>query len=133
MKDAIYSTATSRTFGEARRRVEEKAHLDGFRVLQVHDLQKTLKEKGFSVEPTVIVEVCNAALASEFLGLDPSAALLMPCKVVVEERAGNVTLSTLLPESMVEGDRLKTIARQLGVKLMSLVDTAASSPSCCRI
>jgi uncharacterized protein (DUF302 family) len=129
--NAIYKTATSRSFGETRKRVEEKAGLEGFRVLYVHDLQAALKEKGFAVEPTVIIEVCNAALASEAFQLDPLSALVMPCKVVVQEQEGKVTLSTLLPEALVEGDPLKTLARKVGVKLMSLMDTACSVPSCC--
>lgn len=131
--NAVYKTSTSRTFEETRKRVEEKAGLEGFRVLHVHDVQATLKEKGFAADPTVILEVCNAGLASEALGLDPLSALMMPCKVVVQEKAGEVTLSTLLPESLVEGEPLKALARKVGVKLVSLVDAAAAVPSCCRI
>ena len=130
---AYYETETLRPFGEARKRVEEKAGLEGFRVLHVHDVQATLGEKGFKVEPTVVVEVCNAGLASQALQKDARAALLMPCKVVVTERSGRVVLSTLLPEAQVEGEELKALAGQVGAKLVSLVDTAASSPSCCTI
>jgi len=128
-----YQTSTSRSFDETRQRVEEKAGLEGFRVLHVHDVRATLREKGFEIEPTVIVEVCNAAMASEALKLDPQSALMMPCKVVVEERKGQVILSTFLPEDLVEGEDLKALARKVGVKLVSLVDTSASVPSCCAI
>jgi len=127
----IYQTQTLRSFSEVRKRVEEKAGLEGFRVLHVHDVQATLKEKGFEIEPTLILEICNAKMASEALALDSSAALMMPCKVVVQEKAGEVTISTSLPEALVEGEALKTLAHQVGVKLISLVDTVASSPSCC--
>lgn len=129
----VYQTTTSRSFEETRKRLEEKAGLEGFRVLHVHDVRATLKEKGFEIDPTVIVEVCNSGLASEALGLDPLAALMMPCKVVVQEKAGEVTLSTFLPEAFVEGEPLKALANKVGVKLVSLVDNAASVPSCCRI
>ena len=126
-KNGTYSTETGRSFAETRKRVEEKAALEGFRVLHIHDVQATLREKGFEAEPTLVIEVCNAALASEALKLDPKAALSMPCKVVVQEIGGKVTLSTLLPEALVEGEALRAMARQVGVKLISLVDTAARS------
>lgn len=132
-RNGSYSTETSRGFGEVKKRVEEKAGLEGFRVLHIHDVQATLREKGFETDPTVVIEVCNAGLAAEALGLDPAAALLMPCKVVVQEKEGRVTLSTLLPEAFVEGEALKILARKVGAKLMSLIDTAASTPSCCAI
>ncbi len=131
--NTIYKTSTSRAFDEIRKRVEEKAGLEGFRVLHIHDVQTTLMEKGFSAEPTVIIEVCNAGLASEALKLDPLSALMMPCKVVIQEKEGQVTLSTLLPEGLVEGELLRSLARKVGVKLVSLMDSAASVPSCCRI
>lgn len=129
--NARYSVETLRSFAEALKRVEEKAYLEGFRVLHVHDIQAALKEKGFSIEPTAVVEVCNAGLAAETLQLDPDAALLLPCKVVVQEKWGRVTVSTLLPEALVEKPELKAIAQRVGAKLMSLVDTAASVPCCC--
>jgi len=129
----IYKTSTSRTFDETLKRVQENAGLEGFRPLYVHDVRATLKEKGFDLEPTSIVEVCNAGLAFEALKLDPQAALAMPCKVVVEERAGEVTLYTLLPEGMVQGEALKALAQKVGFKLISLLDKAASTPSCCSI
>ena len=131
--ESVYQTTTVRSFDETRKRLEEKAGLEGFRVLKVHDLKAALAEKGFPIEPASVVEVCNAGLASEALKLDPLAALLMPCRVVVQERNGEVFLSAILPESMVEGEALKSLARQAGTKLVSLIDTAASLPSCCRI
>ena len=131
--ESFYETTTSRPFAEARKRVEEKAGLENFRVLHVHDVQATLREKGFDVGPTVIVVVCNAKTAAEALQADPRSALLMPCKVVVQEKEGQVMLSTFLPESLVEGESLKNLARQVGTRLMSLVDTAAAVPSCCAL
>jgi uncharacterized protein (DUF302 family) len=112
-------------FGEALRRVEEGAAAEGFRVLKVHDVQAMLREKGFQADPTVIVEVCHAALASQALALDPEAALMMPCKVVLQEKGGKVTVSTLLPEAAVKGKAMEALVEKAEVKLKSLVDSAA--------
>lgn len=132
-QNSFYATTTTRSFSETCKRVQDKAGWEGFKVLQVHDMKTALKEKGFEIEPLVIVEVCNAGMASEALGLDPQTALLMPCKVVVQEKEGLVTISTFLPEGLVEGKVLRETARKIGVKLISLVDSAASTPSCCTI
>jgi uncharacterized protein (DUF302 family) len=132
-KNGSYKVETSRSFEEACRRVEEKAPLEGFRVLKAHDMKANLGEKGYGIEPTLILEVCNAGLAHEALSLDPETVLLMPCSVVVRERAGKVTLAAFLPEALVEDPALRAVAHRVGERLLSLVDTAASSPSCCGI
>ncbi len=129
----IYSTSTTRSFEEVCERVKSKAGLDGFKVLQVHDMQTSLRKMGFEIERTVIVEVCNPALASEALSLETHTALLMPCRVVVQEEKGLVILSTHMPENLLGNIVLKETAHKIWERLLSLIDTAASTPSCCKI
>jgi uncharacterized protein (DUF302 family) len=124
----LYILPSSLGLGEARRRVEEGAVAEGFRVLQVHDVQAILRERGFSADPTIIVEVCSASLASESLALDPRTALMMPCKVVIQEKVGEVLLSTLLPETAVGGKAVKALAARVGAKLKRVVESAAGLP-----
>ena len=121
-QDFIYMRETQRSFQEAKDRVEEMAVQENFRVLHVHDVQATLGEKGFSIEPTVILEVCSALLAFKVLGLDKRAALLIPCRIVVEERGGEVTVATLLPQPLEGNPTMETLAKQMGDKLKHIVD-----------
>jgi len=54
-----------------------------FRVLAVHNVQKTLAEKGFEHGPLKIIEVCNARFAYQALSKQVDVALFMPCRYVV--------------------------------------------------
>ena len=105
-------------------KVKEEATRQGFRVLHVHDVAETLKEKGFHAAPTAVVEVCNAGLASKALAADRRAALLMPCRVVVQEDPAGSRLTALLPEDP-SGGALKELAQEVSARLKALVDTAA--------
>lgn len=71
-----------------------------FRVLAVHDVQKTLAEKGFEREPLTIVEICNAGFAHQALQKEIDVALFMPCKFTVYP-AGNKTVVTLSRPTMI--------------------------------
>ena len=50
-----YTTTTTRKFDEAVQRVQEEIARSGMRVLHVHDVQKTLSEKGFEREAFKII------------------------------------------------------------------------------
>lgn len=71
-----------------------------FRVLAVHDVQKTLAEKGFERGPLKIIEVCNAGFAHKALQKSIDVSLFMPCKFSVYTE-GNKTVVTLARPSMI--------------------------------
>ncbi len=58
-----YTVTTEKPFDEAIAAVEQETKKAGFKVLYVHDVSATLKEKGFEIEPFKIIEVCNAKSA----------------------------------------------------------------------
>ena len=62
-----YTTTTRKKFDEAVHGVQEEIARSGMKVLHVHDVQKTLNEKGFEREPFKIIEFCNAKYADAFL------------------------------------------------------------------
>ena len=65
-----YTTTTTKTFDAAAQSVQDEIAKAGMRVLYVHDVQKTLAEKGFIREPFQIIEFCSAKFANEFLNKD---------------------------------------------------------------
>ena len=71
-----------------------------FRVLAVHDVQQTLKEKGFEREPLKIVEICSAKFAHEALKRDIDVAMFMPCRYTVYQD-GDKTMVTLARPMMI--------------------------------
>ena len=92
-----YTITTTKTFDEAVKRVGDEIAKAGMRVLYVHDVQKTLDEKGFKREPFKIVEFCNAKFASEFLNIDIKIGLCLPCKINVYTKDGQTFISGMRP------------------------------------
>lgn len=76
----------------------------GFSVLHVHALSETLAAKGHPVDRQVaVMEVCNARIASQMLGRDPTISLALPCRVAVFEQGGGTRLGTIAPTSILAG------------------------------
>lgn len=92
-----YTTTTLKTFDEAVQSVQNEIARAGLRVLHVHDVQKTLGEKGFIWDSFKIVEFCNAKFAHEFLSADIKIGLCMPCKINVYIKDGQTFISGLRP------------------------------------
>ena len=92
-----YTTTTTKTFDEAVQSVQDEIAKVGMRVLYVHDVQKTLCEKGFQREPFKIIEFCNAKFANEFLNIDIKIGLCLPCKINVYTKDEQAYISGMRP------------------------------------
>lgn len=85
-KELDYTVETKKNFEEAVSSLEEKTQEKGFRVLYIHDVQQTLKEKGIEREPFKILEICNAKFASQILEKEETIGLFLPCKINVYKK-----------------------------------------------
>ncbi len=92
-----YTKTTEKTFDEAVSEVQEEITKVGMRVLYVHDVQKSLVEKGFARDPFKIIEFCNAKFADEFLNKDIKIGLFLPCKINVYTKDGQTIISGMRP------------------------------------
>lgn len=92
-----YTVATKKSFDEAVKSVESEIKSSGFRVLYVHDVAATLKEKNFTIEPYKIIEFCNAKSAYTVLQEDPIIGLCLPCKINVYQKNGETYISGMRP------------------------------------
>lgn len=70
-----YTVTTEKSFEEAVKAVEQETKNAGFRVLYIHDVTATLKEKGFEIKPFNIIEICNAKSAYTVLQADDFASI----------------------------------------------------------
>ena len=95
--DFDYTQTTTKDFDSAVKSVEEEIAKAGMRVLHIHDVQKTLTEKGFERGPFKIVEFCNAKYANDFLNADIKIGLFMPCKINVYIKDGQTFISGMRP------------------------------------
>ena len=92
-----YTMETVKSFDSAVQSVEGKIAEAGMLVLHIHDVQKTLAEKGFEREPFKIVEFCNAKYANDFLNADIKIGLCLPCKINVYVKDGQTFISGMRP------------------------------------
>jgi len=123
--EPIYSVTTTKSFEETVKSVEEQTQANGFRVLYIHDVQETLAEKNFKINPLKILEVCNAKFASNALDIDLVVSLLMPCKINVYTAEGKIVISTLRPTSLASifnKQELRTFAVEVEKILIAIID-----------
>lgn len=128
MKNLAYTLPTPKSIDEAVAAIEQNCGAHGFRVLHIHDIAAALAEKGFPRDPLKIVEVCNARYASKMLDRDLSAALMMPCPIVVYQENGATKISTVLPSVLAEllpGRSLEFTAEQMEFALLAIVNESA--------
>jgi uncharacterized protein (DUF302 family) len=92
-----YTVTTQKDFDSAVAVVEAETVKAGFRVLYVHDVQETLGEKGFDIEPMKIIEFCNAKSAYAVLQADVKIGLCLPCKINVYVKDGQTFISGMRP------------------------------------
>ena len=92
-----YTVTTKKDFDSAVSAVQEEIAKAGFRVLYVHDVQKTLDEKGFKIGPMKIIEFCNAKSAYTVLQADPKIGLCLPCKINVYVKHSQTIISGMRP------------------------------------
>ena len=95
--DFDYTVTTEKSFNEAVRTVEQETKNAGFKVLYVHDVTATLKEKGFILEPFKIIEICNAKSAYTVLKADIKIGLCLPCKINVYKKDGQTYIPGMRP------------------------------------
>ena len=92
-----YTTTTAKNFDAAVQSIQDEIAKAGMRVLYIHDVQKTLVEKGFAREPLKIIEFCSAKFANEFLNKDIKIGLCLPCKINVYIKDGQTFVSGMRP------------------------------------
>ena len=95
--DFDYTVTTNKSFDEAVTSVGKETKNAGFKVLHIHDVTATLKEKGFEIEPFKIIEVCNAKSAYSVLRADIKIGLCLPCKINVYLKDGKTYISGMRP------------------------------------
>jgi uncharacterized protein (DUF302 family) len=118
---------TTKSVDEVAETIERLAPEHRFRVLTIHDVQQTLREKGFQREPLKIVEICSAGFAHQALKKSIDVSLLMPCKYSVYKE-GNKTVVALARPSVISetlpGIGLEELAAGVEATLKTIMEKA---------
>ena len=102
---------------------------EGFGVLCEIDVANTLKEKiGAEVPAYRILGACNPNFAHQALQHESQLGLLLPCNVVVQQIAGETTVSAIDARALlgiVKNDELLTVADDVNARLGRVLDRIA--------
>ncbi len=123
--DFDYTVTTKKTFDTAVKAIEDETKTAGFRVLYIHDVAATLKEKSFQIEPFKIIEICNAKSAYAVLKADMKIGLCLPCKINVYQKDGRTFISgmrpTVLPQFFPDAD-LGNLPAEVDASIKGIID-----------
>lgn len=113
-------------FDEAVVRTREALAREGFGVISEIDVAKTMKAKlGADFRPYLILGACNPRMAYEALKMEDKVGTMLPCNVVVQERApGQTEVAAIDPVASmqaIDNPRLLALARTVSDKLKAVV------------
>jgi len=109
-------------FADVVGRTREALKQEGFGVITEIDVQATLKSKiGVDFRPYLILGACNPAMAHEALQIEDKVGAMLPCNVVVQQRAdGAVEVAAIDPVASmqaIDNPDLKEKASMIAGKL----------------
>lgn len=118
------SKTTDLAFDAAVAKVTEELQKEGFGVLTSIDVKDTLKKKlDVDFKRYVILGACNPPFAHRALEMEEEIGLLLPCNVIVYEKAGTVVsaFDPLLINRVVDNERLQPLAREVHERLERVI------------
>ena len=125
----LYVTDTPKDVATATRDLEEAVKRNKFGVLHVHDLQKTLKEKGVDFPNACrILEVCNPQRAVQVLTANMKMNMALPCRISVYQEGGKTKIGMIRPTALLAlfpgAADLKAVAEDVERETMRMIDEA---------
>lgn len=125
MNELAYVVESEKSIEVVSGNLDKASPEHNFRVLAIHNVQATLADKGFKIEPLKIYEVCNAGFAFKALSKDINASMFMPCKIVLHQEGKKTVITLVRPgmiSTMLPDSGLNELASEVEKQLMALVD-----------
>ncbi len=115
------------TFNDVVERTIAALKKEGFGVLTDIDVSATMKAKlGVDFRPYRILGACNPSLAHQALQAEDKIGAMLPCNVMVQEKASGIEVSAVDPLAGMErigNPQLTGIANEVAQKLKKVVDS----------
>ncbi len=120
------SKTISLPFESAVEKVTDELKKEGFGVLTTIDVKATMKQKlGVDFTKYVILGACNPPFAYQALLAEEQIGLLLPCNVIVYEKAGRTIISAFNPLVMtkiLENEGMDQFAEEVRARLARVID-----------
>jgi len=115
------SKEVSLSYDAAIEKLAEELKKEGFGILTSIDVKETLKKKlDVDVQKYIILGACNPPFAYRALQAEEQIGLLLPCNVIVYEKAGKTIVGVFDPMSMMallDNAAIKPIAEEITLRL----------------
>ena len=115
------------TFNDVIERTIAALKKEGFGVLTDIDVSATMKAKlGVEFRPYRILGACNPPLAHQALQAEDKIGAMLPCNVIVQEKANGIEVSAVDPLAGMErigNPELSSIASEVARKLKKVMDS----------
>jgi uncharacterized protein (DUF302 family) len=125
----LYEKTSQKSMAEIELALRDSAARHKFGVIHVHDLQKTMKEKGVDFDrECAVFEVCNPQQAKRALEANPAISTVLPCRISVYQRGEERVIATFLPTAMMqlfESAGLQPVAEEVESVVKAMIDEAA--------
>ena len=128
-------TEVRRGFDDTLQQTTEALQAEGFGVLTTIDVKETLKKKlDREFRRYVILGACNPVLADRALHSELEIGLLLPCNVIVYEKApGETTVAAMAPVAALgivgENQALQEVAGQADARLRRALESLGRAPA----
>lgn len=102
MREMFMEVQSKFDFEQTVRLLSEKIELSGWKLLAVHNLQQSLANNGYDVQPVKVLELCNPHHAVKILSRDDERVFsnLMPCRISVYVKKDEGTYVSLMNAGM---------------------------------
>lgn len=121
---------TDKTVSEAAAALQVAVQANHFGVMQVHNLQETMVNKGVEfAHECLIFEVCQPQQAKRVLEQNMSVSTALPCRISLYDEGGKTILATLKPTTllaMFNTPQLEEVAQEVEDTIMKIMTEAAS-------
>lgn len=123
----MYTVGTTKSFEAAVEAVEELLADQGYLVVDTYEGDVPKTAEGQRPDPLRIIEVCSARDVNEVLKRDVSAALMLPCPIVIYTNGGKTFIGTMRPAAFPEfslASGLQQVAKQMEAAFLQIVNQA---------
>lgn len=125
----IYTRHSNRTIDEVEQRLRTAAQAHKFGVLNVFDVEQTLRSKGIELGKACrVIDVCNPQAASQALSHDMRASVVLPCRISIYGDSNGSMLATVNPTDLMRATGLagvEQLAKEIEGEMIAMMDEAA--------
>jgi uncharacterized protein (DUF302 family) len=124
-----YIVESNKSFHQATLDLQSAVVKNDFGVMCIHDLAKTLRNKGMDFnEECKVFEVCNPVQATKVLAIDMRLNMALPCRISVYTEQGKTKIGLIKPVPMLaalsQDTQLTAVAKSVEKNLIKIVEQA---------